>query len=263
MAAITHICPKTDQALPACTFVKSGYNFSHWTANVDLKIGGVTVAAGQPINDGATLQQLYNKQITLTAVWEEKPPTFTYILGYCYVKNHEWIQGSDGAMKAWQYVPVGESLKETEDILFDLPDKGGTYFNSKDLTLLDVAGTWGASSTDNRAIKAFTVAKGKTQTFDLNGMEACKITFYAFPNSNDAYSIDLTVNGSTTTKSFVPGSKDTWHKYVYEGSTYTGEFSIAGGTKESKYLNRLSRLTTTAVPAVCPTRLSRKEPPGR
>ncbi len=234
MAAITHICPKTDQALPACTFVKSGYNFSHWTANVDLKIGGVTVAAGQPINDGATLQQLYNKQITLTAVWEEKPPTFIYILGYCYVKNHEWIQGSDGAMKAWQYVPVGESLKETEDILFDLPDKGGTYFNSKDLTLLDVAGTWGASSTDNRAIKAFTVAKGKTQTFDLNGMEACKITFYAFPNSNDAYSIDLTVNGSTTTKSFVPGSKDTWHKYVYEGSTYTGEFSIAGGTKDTK-----------------------------
>lgn len=233
MASITEICPNTDQALPACTFVKSGYDFSHWTANVDVKVGGVTVPAGNPISNGATLQDISDKNIILTAVWEAKPATILYILGYCYVKDNEWIQGQDGAMKAWQYMPFEESLKETEHILFDLPGKASIYFNSKDLTLLGEPSAWGKDQTDNRAIKAFAVKKETTQTFDLNGMEASKITFYAFPGSNSAYDINLTVGGVTETKSFAANKKDKWHKFPYEG-TFTGEFSIAGGTQDTR-----------------------------
>lgn len=159
--------------------------------------------------------------------------TYQYILGSCYVVDGEWTQGSDGKVDAWLYNPKDGNLLATDDILFDA-STGGIYFNSKDLNLLDDPDLWGASSGSNRAIKALKVESDKTITFDLGTLQATKITFYVFPNSNDNYTIDMTLNGVTTQYNTGTSQQHKWHKYDFEDDTYTGQFSITSHTKETR-----------------------------
>ena len=172
------------------------------------------------------------------AKWIDEVPKVTYILGSCYVNNGMWTPGSDGKVKAWLYQPgatVAENtLKETTDISYSSTSTGGVYFNTKDITLLDNESYWNTSSGSNRAIKALKVSGGSTLTFNLSGMIANKITFYVFPNTKDAYSIDLTVNGTTTNQPIASGKQHKWHKFAYKGGNYSGEFSIKSNDKETR-----------------------------
>lgn len=172
------------------------------------------------------------------ANWVDEVPKVTYILGSCYVKNGMWTQGNDGSVKAWLFqkgaTVAQNNLKETTDISYSSNNTGSIYFNSKDITLLDTESQWGTSQGSNRAIKALKVGSGSTLTFDLRGMIANKIVFYVFPNSDDSYSIDLTVNGVTTNHTFEKNKQNKWHKYPYSGGNYSGEFSIKSYNKETR-----------------------------
>ena len=172
------------------------------------------------------------------AKWIDEVPKVTYILGSCYVKNGMWTQGSDGSVKAWLFqkgATVAENnLKETTDISYSSTSTGGIYFNSKDITQLDTESQWNSSSGGNRAIKALKVGSGNTLKFNLRGMNANKIVFYVFPNTDNAYSIDLTVNGTTTNQPIASGKQHKWHKFSYSGGNYKGEFSIKSYNKETR-----------------------------
>ena len=172
------------------------------------------------------------------AKWTDEVPKVTYILGSCYIKNGMWTQGSDGSVKAWLFqkgATVAENnLKETTDISYSSTSTGGVFFNTKDITLLDTESQWGTSSGDNKAIRALKVGSGSTLKFNLSGMIANKIVFYVFPNTNNAYSVDLKVNGVTTSKSIAKNSQHKWHKFSYTGGNYSGEFSIKSNNNETR-----------------------------
>lgn len=80
MSSITGICPNDNQAIPANLFTKPTYVFDHWTANVNVTVGGATVTAGDPIANGATIQNI-TSNITLTAQWVYGGPTIVNIPG--------------------------------------------------------------------------------------------------------------------------------------------------------------------------------------
>lgn len=77
MASHTGLCPGSSQQLTVNAFSKSGYNFSGWTANVDVKIGGSTVPAGTLIT-GTPIIENVQSNITLTAQWTATTYTITY-----------------------------------------------------------------------------------------------------------------------------------------------------------------------------------------
>jgi len=77
MSAIEDIECDADQALPACTFEKSGYVFAGWHANVDVTVNNSTINAGYDIDDEATLQNI-QRDITLTAQWEKEILNITF-----------------------------------------------------------------------------------------------------------------------------------------------------------------------------------------
>lgn len=192
---------------------------------------------GEDFTSGST--HILDANATITATFELVPvPSVTYILGSCYVKNGMWTQGSDGNVKAWLYqegaTPAQNNLKETTDISYSSTSTGGIYFNTKDLTLLDTESQWGTSQGGNRAIKALKVGSGSTLKFNLRGMIANKIYFYVFPNTNNAYSIDLTVNGVTTNQPIAASGKDKWHKFSYMSGNFSGEFSIKSYNSETR-----------------------------
>ena len=159
--------------------------------------------------------------------------TYQYILGSCYVVNNEWTQGSDGKVDAWLYNPEDGNLIATDDILFDA-STAGIYFHTKDLDLLDDPNQWSTDGGDTRAIKALKVDKNGTILFNLGTLQANKITFYVFPNSNDDYKIDMTLNGVTTQYSTGEDQQNKWHKYDFEDDTYIGQFSITSHDKETR-----------------------------
>lgn len=78
-ASHTDIVCDADQTLRANGFSKTGYDFSCWHANKDVKVGGATVTAGSNIAGGATIQNVH-EDITLTAQWSIKSYTLTWNL---------------------------------------------------------------------------------------------------------------------------------------------------------------------------------------
>ena len=78
MSATSGICPDADQVITSNAFTAPTgcASFAHWTANVAVKVSGATVAAGSPIANGATIEDI-NSDITLTAVWKLATPTIT------------------------------------------------------------------------------------------------------------------------------------------------------------------------------------------
>lgn len=216
----------TGATLPT-DITRDGKDFDGWYDNAGL--------TGEPV-ETITTTDCGNKEYW--AKWIDEVPKVTYILGSCYVKNGMWTQGSDGSVKAWLFqegATVAENtLISTTDISYSSTSTGGIYFNTKDITQLDVESQWSSSSGENRAIKALKVGGGSTLTFGLGSMVASKISFYVFPNNKDAYSIDLTVNGATTNHAISANSQHKWHKYTYKGGNYTGDFSIKSNSKESR-----------------------------
>ena len=77
MASHIGLCSGSSQQLTVNAFSKSGYNFSGWTANVDVKIGGSTVPAGTLIT-GTPIIENVQSNITLTAQWAANTYTITY-----------------------------------------------------------------------------------------------------------------------------------------------------------------------------------------
>ena len=89
MSSVGHICPGADQTIPSCTFERAGYNFSHWTANVDVTIDDATVTAGSDISDGATLESI-GSNVTLTAQWTPKTLYFAANSGNNWNTDENW-----------------------------------------------------------------------------------------------------------------------------------------------------------------------------
>lgn len=222
---VTEYTHGTGATLPT-DVTKTNKEFAGWYDNA-----GCT---GDPIASISTTEW-GNKEYW--AKWIDEVPKVTYILGSCYVNNGMWTQGSDGKVKAWLYQPgatvAQNTLIETTNISYSSTSTGGVYFNTKDITLLDNESYWSTGSGTNKAIKALKVGSGSTLKFNLSGMIASKITFYVFPGSNTAYSIDLTVNGTTTNHAIPASQQDKWHKFAYKGGNYSGEFSIKSYNKNT------------------------------
>lgn len=201
------------------------------------------------------------------AKWEDEEPKVTYILGSCYVKNGMWTAGNDGNVSAWMFIPgatVSENtLIQTTDISYSSSNTGPIFFNSKDIKELNDQNKWGASSSSDRTIKAINMGKDETITFGLGGLQAKSIAFYVFPNTTKAYSIDLMVNGITTNQPISKDQQNKWHKYLYKGGTYTGEFSITSNGEGTRVVVVVEVPTVTitfdkndgAIPAVTTTQI--------
>ncbi len=69
MSSISNVVYGSEKATTANTFTKSGYRFTGWNANVDVKVGGATKTAGTLLDDEVTIQDI-KTDITLTAQWE-------------------------------------------------------------------------------------------------------------------------------------------------------------------------------------------------
>lgn len=174
------------------------------------------------------------------AKWENERTKVTYIIGSCQVTGGEWKQGEDGSFSAWLFkggaTPDANTLEATADIKIPSLNTTDQYFTSKDVTKLAINSMWTTSSGSTRSIRAFKVGSGSTMKFDLKTLEASSIMFYVFPSSNDAYSVDITVNGATTNFPIPSDEQYKLHRFDYFDGPYTGEFSIKSKNKESRVI---------------------------
>ena len=76
MSSHTDLCPGSSQALTANTFSKTHYTFDGWHADVNVKVGGSTITAGNKINNSVTLQDIQSN-VNLTAQWAANSYTVT------------------------------------------------------------------------------------------------------------------------------------------------------------------------------------------
>lgn len=205
----------------------TGKDFTGWYDNAEL--------TGTPVTEISTTA---TGDKEFWAGWKNPPASFQYILGSCYMKDDMWkAGGTEGDIAAWRYIPGADvesgTVVATDHISISTTTIANQYFNSKDLTLLDTESSWTEGSSSSKTIRALKVGAGKTVTFNLGSLQATKIIFYAFPDNNGSYTIDLTVNGTTRTKSFAAGEKGTWHRYQYRGSL-TGDFSIKSNSHDTR-----------------------------
>ncbi len=75
----TGIVCDANQTLRPNGFSKEGHSFSCWHADVDVKVNGSTVTAGNAIAGGATIQNIHSN-IALTAQWNIESYTLTWNL---------------------------------------------------------------------------------------------------------------------------------------------------------------------------------------
>ncbi len=207
----------------------TGKDFMGWYANP-----GCT---GSPVTEISTTD-CGNKEYW--AKWENERTKVTYIIGSCQVTGGEWKQGEDGSFSAWLFhggaTPDKNTLEATADIKIPSLNTTDQYFTSKDVTKLTTNSMWTTSSGSTRSIRAFKVGSGSTMKFDLKALKASSIMFYVFPSSNDAYSVDITVNGATTNYPIPSGEQYKLHRFNYFDGPYTGEFSIKSKNKESRVI---------------------------
>lgn len=192
---------------------------------------------GSPVTEISTTD-CGNKEFW--AKWENERTKVTYIIGSCQVTGGEWKQGEDGSFSAWLFhggaTPDKNTLEATADIRIPSLNTTDQYFTSKDVTKLAINSMWTTSSGSTRSIRAFKVGSGSTMKFDLKTLKASSIMFYVFPSSNDAYSVDITVNGATTNYPIPSGEQYKLHRFDYFDGPYTGEFSIKSKNKESRVI---------------------------
>ena len=84
MSSHTDLCPGANQALSANTFAKTHYTFAGWHADVDVKVGGSTITAGNMISNSVTLQDI-RSNVNLTAQWS--PVSYTITKTFTNVAN--------------------------------------------------------------------------------------------------------------------------------------------------------------------------------
>ena len=97
MSGLTGISCEGDQALTVNTFTKSSSFFAYWTADVDVTVGNVTITAGDPIANGATLQNI-TSNIALTANWTTRvniPGTVDRYTGATFSSGMTWYGERD------------------------------------------------------------------------------------------------------------------------------------------------------------------------
>lgn len=206
-----------------------GKDFKGWYDNAGL--------TGTPVTE-ITTTDCGDKEYW--AKWENETTKVTYIIGSCQVTGEEWIQGQDGSYSAWLFkggaTPAANTLIATSDI--KIPSLSGVsqYFTTKDVAQLTVNSMWTTSSDGTKTIRAFKVGSGSSVECDLKDMQASGIMFYVFPSSNDAYSVELTVNGVTESHAIPAGEQYQLHRYNYFGDTYIGKFKIKSVSKESRVI---------------------------
>lgn len=205
----------------------TGKDFMGWYDN-----DGCT---GSPVTEISTTD-CGNKEFW--AKWENERTKVTYIIGSCQVTGGEWKQGEDGSFSAWLFhggaTPDKNTLEATADIKIPSLNTTDQYFTSKDVTKLAINSMWTTSSGSTKSIRAFKVGSGSTMKFDLKALKASSIMFYVFPSSNEAYSVDITVNDATTNYPIPSGEQYKLHRFDYFDGSYTGEFSIKSKNKESR-----------------------------
>ena len=164
---------------------------------------------------------------------------YNYIIGSCYVKDGDWIQGSDGKFNIWKYTPteIGPTITPTSEIICTTatPSGGSGYFNSKDITLINDESYWSTSGDSNRAIRMFKVNNNSQVEFDLGTLVADKIAFYSYPGSNDSYNVTFYTNHGEETKVIPEDNQNKWYSYIMQDAPYTGTFGIKNGVKSSAY----------------------------
>ena|GEM_PF-2707472 len=74
MSNVSSIACGRSVVIAANAYEKSGFTFTGWKANVDVKVGGSTKTAGTLLADGVTIQDI-SSNITLTAQWEADAPS--------------------------------------------------------------------------------------------------------------------------------------------------------------------------------------------
>lgn len=208
-----------------------GKDFKGWYDNAGL--------TGTPVTE-ITITDCGDKEYW--AKWENETTKVTYIIGSCQVTGEEWIQGQDGSYSAWLFkggaTPAANALKATSDIKIPSLNKADQWFLTKDVALLSTNSEWSHTDDDdtkaNKTIRAFKLGSGSSAEFDLKDLQASGIMFYVFPSSNNAYSVDLTVNGVTESYAIPAGEQYQLHRYDYFGDTYTGKFKIKSVSKESR-----------------------------
>lgn len=209
-----------------------GKDFKGWYDNPEL--------TGDPVTE-ITTTDCGDKEYW--AKWENEKTKVTYIIGSCQVTGEEWIQGENGSYSAWLFkggaTPAENTLKATSDITIPSLSTANEWFLTKDVTQLTVNSMWsynkdGATTKTDKSIQAFKVGSGSTVEFDLKDLVASSIMFYIFPSSNDAYSVQMTVNGEPKTYDIAAGEQYQLHRFDYFDGNYTGKFSIRSITKESR-----------------------------
>lgn len=176
------------------------------------------------------------------AKWENEKLKVTYIIGGCQVTGGKWLQGQDGTYSPWLFkggsAPTANTLTATSDIKIPSLSSTNQWFLTKDVTQLTDNDKWShsndATTQADKAIRAFKVGSGSTVEFDLKDLVASSIMFYVFPSSNEAYSVDLKVNGTTTNHPIAAGEQYQLHRFDYFEGSYTGKFSIKSKDKESR-----------------------------
>lgn len=208
-----------------------GKDFKGWYANPSF--------TGDPVTE-ITTTDCGDKEYY--AKWENEKLKVTYIIGSCQVTGDEWTQGQNGSYSAWLFkggaTPEANTLKATADIKIPSLSTVNQWFLTKDVTLLTSSSDWShtddATTKANKSIRAFKVGSGSTVEIDLKDLIASSIMFYVFPSSDDAYSVDLKVNGVTTNQPIAAGQQYQLHRFDYFDGSYTGKFSIKSVGKESR-----------------------------
>ena len=164
---------------------------------------------------------------------------YNYIIGSCYVKDGDWIQGSDGKFNIWKYTPteIGPTITPTSEIICTTatPSGGSGYFHSKDITLINDESYWSTSGDSNQAIRMFKVNNNSQVEFDLGTLVADKIAFYSYPGSDDSYNVTFYTNHGEETKVIPANNQNKWYSYIMQDAPYTGTFGIKNGVKSSAY----------------------------
>ena len=185
-----------DQVLPANTFTRDCYSFAGWVADVDVKISGATVTAGEIIDDEATIEDV-TENIALTAQW-----TASYASG-----KYDFQTGATIGTSPSKTV----TTTDTDYAAFQIDN---LYFSAMKIGY-DDGGSSGTGDgvnfngwklkTKNATIK-FVVESDKLVTIGIGSI-----------GSGGAAKIDYTnLDGESATASFSAGTN---HNYLVKGGT--------------------------------------------
>ena len=208
MTNVSNICIGSDQTLASNGYTKTDHTFTGWTADVDVKIGGSTVTAGELISDAATIQDIQSN-ITLTAQWVHVP-----VIELNSGTSNINLAFGDRAVDAttgyeMTFTVSGQYL--TENIAIGKSGTNAAMFTVDHVSVTQSDGT-AASTTvtvtykpsatgSHSATLTLSSAGATNRTVTLTGTGKWKVTF--LDGYGDEHSSALYANGGTPVK---PGS---------------------------------------------------------